>query len=90
MRRQILTGLCAAAMLAAMPAAALAQEKLKIGFIYVGPVGDFGWSYQHDVGRKAIEAAFPGRVETTFIETVPEAGSEIGRASCRERVCSTV
>ncbi len=40
---------------------ATAQEKLKIGFIYVGPVGDFGWSYQHDVGRKAIEAAFPGR-----------------------------
>lgn len=56
--------------------AAMAQEKLKVGFIYVGPVGDFGWSYQHDVGRKAIEAAFPGKVETTFIENVPEADSE--------------
>ncbi|MCA0401531.1 MAG: BMP family ABC transporter substrate-binding protein [Proteobacteria bacterium] len=55
---------------------AMAQEKLKIGFIYVGPVGDFGWSYQHDQGRKAIEKAFPGRVETTFIENVPEADSE--------------
>ncbi len=43
----------------AMASGAAAQEKLKIGFIYVGPVGDFGWSYQHDVGRKAIEAAFP-------------------------------
>ncbi len=53
-----------------------AQEKLKIGFIYVGPVGDFGWSYQHDQGRKAIEAAFPGRVETSYIENVPEAGSD--------------
>lgn len=53
-----------------------AQEKLKVGFIYVGPVGDFGWSYQHDVGRKAIEAAFPGKVETTFIESVQEADSE--------------
>ncbi len=57
-------------------APAIAQEKLKIGFIYVGPVGDFGWSYQHDEGRKAIEKAFPGRVETTFIENVPEADSE--------------
>jgi hypothetical protein len=41
-----------------------------------GPVGDFGWSYQHDQGRKAIEAAFPGRVETTFVESVPEADSD--------------
>jgi basic membrane protein A and related proteins len=55
---------------------ALAQEKLKIGFIYVGPVGDFGWSYQHDQGRLAIEKAFPGKVETTFVETVPENDSE--------------
>ncbi len=55
---------------------AVAQEKLKVGFIYVGPVGDFGWSYQHDQGRKAIEKAFPGKVETTFIENVPEADSE--------------
>ncbi len=54
----------------------IAQEKLKIGFIYVGPVGDFGWTYQHDQGRKAIEAAFPGKVETTFVETVPENDSE--------------
>ena len=53
-----------------------AQEKLKIGFIYVGPVGDHGWTYQHDVGRKAIEAAFPGKVETTFVESVSEADSE--------------
>jgi basic membrane protein A and related proteins len=55
---------------------ASAQEKLKIGFIYVGPVGDFGWSYQHDQGRQAIEKAFPGRVETTFVESVPENDSE--------------
>lgn len=54
----------------------LAQEKLKIGFIYVGPVGDHGWTYQHDVARKAIEAAFPGKVETTFVENVSEADSE--------------
>lgn len=66
----------AAALALALAAPALAQEKLKVGFIYVGPVGDFGWSYQHDQGRKAIEAAFPGKVETTYIENVPEADSE--------------
>ena len=49
-----------------------AAEKLKIGFIYVGPIGDLGWSYQHDVGRKAMEKALAGKVETTFLENVPE------------------
>ncbi|HEV2559374.1 MAG TPA: BMP family ABC transporter substrate-binding protein [Microvirga sp.] len=52
------------------------QQKLKIGFIYVGPVGDHGWSYQHDVGRQAIVKAFGDKVETTFVESVPEADSE--------------
>jgi len=49
-----------------------AAEKLKIGFVYVGPVGDFGWSYQHDQGRKAVEAKFGDKVETTYVENVPE------------------
>jgi simple sugar transport system substrate-binding protein len=56
--------------------AAAQQQKLKVGFIYVGPVGDFGWSYQHDVGRKAIEKAIGDKVETTYVESVPEADSE--------------
>jgi basic membrane protein A and related proteins len=60
--------------LAASPA--LAQQKLKVGFIYVGPVSDHGWSYQHDVGRKSIEKALGDKVETTFVESVPEADSE--------------
>lgn len=51
---------------------ALAQAKPKIGFIYVGPVGDHGWSYQHDQGRLAIEAAFKDKVETSFVEKVAE------------------
>ena len=45
---------------------------LKVGFVYVGPPGDFGWTYQHDQGRKAVENAFGDRVETTFAENVPE------------------
>jgi simple sugar transport system substrate-binding protein len=71
-----LFGLAAAAALALAAEGASAQQKLKIGFIYVGPVGDHGWTYQHDVGRKAIEKEFGGRVETTFVESVPEADSE--------------
>jgi basic membrane protein A len=46
---------------------------LKIAFAYVGPVGDAGWTYAHDRGRKAIEAEFGSKVVTTFVENVPEA-----------------
>src|SRR3954471_8490730 len=51
---------------------ASAQEKLKIGFIYVGPIGDMGWSYQHEVARRAIEEAFKGKIDTSFLENVSE------------------
>jgi len=62
--------------MALVAGAASAQDKLKVGFIYVGPVGDHGWSYQHDVGRKAIEKALGDKVETSYVESVPEADSE--------------
>lgn len=45
---------------------------LKIGFVYVGPVGDGGWTFAHDNGRKAIEKEFGDRVVTSFVENVPE------------------
>jgi len=66
----------AAAAAQGAPSVAPAGEKLKIGFIYVGPVGDHGWSYQHDQGRLAIERELGPRVETSFVESVPEADSE--------------
>ena len=44
----------------------------KVGFIYIGPPGDHGWNYQHDVGRKAVDEAFGDKVETVFQENVPE------------------
>ncbi len=49
-----------------------AADPLKIGFVYVGPVGDHGWSYQHDQGRLALEKKFGDKVETTYVESVPE------------------
>ena len=47
-------------------------ENMKVGFIYIGPPGDHGWNYQHDVGRKAVDEALGDRVETVFQENVPE------------------
>ncbi len=61
----------AAAAPAAAPAAP-APEPLKAAWIYVGPVGDAGWSFAHDLGRKAVEAKFGAAVKTTFVEKVPE------------------
>jgi simple sugar transport system substrate-binding protein len=51
---------------------AQAADPAKVGFLYVSPVGDAGWTYQHDVGRKEMEKAMAGNVETKFIENVPE------------------
>ena len=47
-------------------------EPLKIAFAYVGPVGDGGWTFAHDNGRKAIEAEFGDKIVTSFVENVPE------------------
>jgi basic membrane protein A len=59
---------------AAAPAAAPAKpEPLKIAFAYVGPVGDGGWTFAHDNGRKAVEKEFGDKVVTSFVEKVPEA-----------------
>ncbi len=48
------------------------EEPLKVGFVYVGPIGDHGWTYRHNEGRKAVEAAFGEKVSTTAIENVSE------------------
>ena len=45
-------------------------DKLKVGFIYVGPIGDHGWTYRHDIGRQDVEKHFGDKVETTYIESV--------------------
>ncbi|WP_406645390.1 BMP family ABC transporter substrate-binding protein [Aliisedimentitalea scapharcae] len=52
--------------------AAMAMDKTKVGFVYVGPVGDGGWTYEHNKGRLAVEAEFGDKVETVFVESVPE------------------
>jgi simple sugar transport system substrate-binding protein len=47
-------------------------EPLKIAFAYVGPVGDGGWTFAHDNGRKALEKEFGDKIKTSFVENVPE------------------
>src|SRR3712207_4893644 len=51
-----------------------AAEPIKVGFMYIGPPGDAGWTYSHDQGRKHLEENVEG-VETTFLDNVPEANS---------------
>jgi simple sugar transport system substrate-binding protein len=72
-RRKLLAlaAFAASLSLAAGPAAR-AEEPLKVGFIYVGPVGDAGWTYAHDQGRLAMEKALGAKVKTTYVESVPE------------------
>ena len=60
-----------AAPVAAAPAPAKV-EPLKVAFAYVGPVGDGGWTFAHDNGRKAVEKAYGDKVITSFVEKVPE------------------
>ncbi len=56
------------------PAAAPAEKPapLRVGFAYVGPVGDGGWSYAHDQARKKLQAEFGDRIQTSYVESVPE------------------
>ena len=59
---------------ASTPAAAAPAkpEPLKIAFAYVGPVGDGGWTFAHDNGRKALEKEYSDKIVTSFVEKVPE------------------
>jgi len=74
-----LTKLLTSAAVALGLAGAAYAADTKVGFIYVGPVGDGGWTYEHDQGRKAVEAAFGDAVETVYQENVPE-GADAERA----------
>lgn len=64
--------LAAAFMAVLLGASVQAADPLKVGFVYVGPVSDHGWTYQHDQGRIAVEEEFGDKVEVTYIENVAE------------------
>ncbi|HWQ10108.1 MAG TPA: BMP family ABC transporter substrate-binding protein [Holophaga sp.] len=68
---------------------ASAQTPAKVGFVYVGPVGDSGWTFQHDVARRQMETALKGKVTTQFVENVPEGADservirEMAQSGCK-------
>src|SRR5271154_4677656 len=72
----IVVGVAAVAVAAAVVASnipvAKGADKLKVGFIYLGPIGDFGWTYQHEVGRQGLVKDMGDKIETTFLENVSE------------------
>jgi simple sugar transport system substrate-binding protein len=69
--RGALLAACIAACGAA-PTSAQSAPPLKVGFVYVTPVGQAGWTYQHDLGRQAMEKALGAGVKTTVVEAVAE------------------
>lgn len=74
-RRHFIAAAGAAAAALPMAGQAFAQEKVKIGFIFLGPIGDYGWTWAHNKGREALEAELGGQVETIYVENVAEDAS---------------
>jgi basic membrane protein A len=79
MKKLMIAAVAAASLLAATTLGAAAADKLKVGFIYVGPIGDFGWSYQHEVARKKMMEVLGDKVESNYLENVNE-GPDAERA----------
>ena len=71
-RRQFILSSAALAVAASLPLSAFAQEPAKLGFVYVSPIGDAGWTFQHDEGRKEMEKALGDKVQSRFVESVAE------------------
>lgn len=71
-RRTLLAGSAAAVAASALPGRLWAADPLKVGFIYIGPIGDHGWTYAHEQGRLAVDRTFGDKVKTTYVENVPE------------------
>ena len=76
-RRRAMASVAAIAACAALVATVQAQPAAsttpyKVGYVYVSPIGDAGWTFQHDSARKEMEKALGGKVVTQFVENVPE------------------
>jgi basic membrane protein A and related proteins len=79
MRKTFLAAAAALLLAGSIASSATAADKLKVGFIYLGPVGDLGWTYQHDLARQALVKELGDKIETTYLENVPE-GPDAERA----------
>ncbi|MFA5949964.1 MAG: BMP family ABC transporter substrate-binding protein [Hyphomicrobium sp.] len=70
--RLVVGAIAALSMALGTTVAAVAADKIKAAFVYVGPVGDHGWSYQHHQGLLALKKEFGDKIETTYVENVSE------------------
>jgi len=71
-KKHVLSVFILLACVAGFSLSASAGDKLKVGFVYISPIGDAGWTYQHDLGRRELEKNLGDKVETKYIEGVPE------------------
>ncbi len=71
-RSLIKAGGAAAAALPLLGGRAFAADPVKVGFVYLGPIGDFGYTYAHEQGRQAAIAKFGDAIQTTIVENVAE------------------
>jgi basic membrane protein A and related proteins len=71
-RRGFLAGTAATTSAFLLGRPGLAQEQLEVGFVYVGPIGDYGWTHGHELARKAVVEHFGDKVKTTYVENVAE------------------
>jgi simple sugar transport system substrate-binding protein len=78
-RRSLLQASLAVPAAGLLPRVAAAADAYKVGFIYVAPIGDAGWTFQHELGRKALVAALGKEVTATYVENVPEEGADAER-----------
>jgi simple sugar transport system substrate-binding protein len=69
--RRAIVAAAASMFAAGLMSARAADEPVKVAFIYVDPVGDTGWSYQHDVARRELERVLGAKVKATYVESVP-------------------
>ena len=72
MYKNLAAAALAAAALSLLPSHAQTPAPLKVGFVYVAPLTEAGWVRQHELGRQAVQSAFGERVQTSFVENVPE------------------
>ena len=68
--KKLLTTILTAALL--LVPVALTEQSVKVAYVYVSPIGDAGWTYQHDLGRKAVEKKYGDKVSVSYVENVPE------------------
>lgn len=79
MKKSLITLAASAAVLVGFAASAQAEDKAKICFVYVGTSTDGGWTQAHDIGRQQLQAHFGDKIETPYLESVPE-GPDAERA----------